>query len=179
MNKMQIMSVSQIVEQLFKSVLTICFVLAAAGKAAEIMSAYANLATTAATVFGTAYLIFEFKRGNSGGKTAAKFGGSSDFAGLAKKILAIAIPVSICSVISAINRIVDTATITRGIEKAFELCIPPHIGAAAVMLVVPAAMIFMGVSLLTVFVPILIAGAVFLAAAPILISKGANGYEQI
>ena len=56
-NKMQIMSVSQIIEQLFKSVLTILFVIMSVGSRAEYMSAYANLATTAATVFGTLYLL--------------------------------------------------------------------------------------------------------------------------
>lgn len=50
---------------------------------------------------------------------------------------------------------------------------------AAVMLVLPAILIFFGVSPYTVFIPVLFAGAAFAAASPILISKGAERYEQV
>lgn len=132
MNKMQIMSASQIIEQAFKSVLTILFVLLSVGMRAEYMSAFANLATTAATVFGTIYLLYAYKRSKNAIFTNEKVNIKSNFVSVAKKILMIAVPISLCSVISAINRIADTATITRGIEEAFENCIPARIGAAAV-----------------------------------------------
>lgn len=48
-----------------------------------------------------------------------------------------------------------------------------------VMLIVPALLIFFGFSLFTVFVPILLVGAVLLAMAPILLSKGVEGYESL
>ena len=132
-NRMQVMSVSQIIEQVFKSGLTIIFVLAAVGSAAEIMSAYANLATTAATVFGTVYLAYAYKYKNDSRFTADKSGTANNFIPIAKKILMIAVPISLCSVISAVNRIIDTATITRGIETAFMSYIPAHTGAAAII----------------------------------------------
>lgn len=132
-NKMHIMSISQIAEQIFKTVFTILFVLMSVGCGAEYMSAYANFATTVATVFSALYLVFAYKYKNdsmiSGEKAAVK----TDFMHTAKKILMIAIPISLCSVISAINRIIDTATVTRGIEEAFKLCIPGHDGLAAVI----------------------------------------------
>ncbi len=116
-NNMQVMSVSQIIEQIFKPILTIVFVLVAVGNAAEIMSAYANFATTIATIFGTLYLIYAYqykkhvRQITPVNKTA--------FFSVAKKILLIAVPASLCSAISAMNRMIDTATITRGIEEAF------------------------------------------------------------
>lgn len=130
-NDMRTMSASQIIEQVFKSVLTVVFVLISVGSAAEIMSAYANFATTVATVFGALYLVIAY------GRTGAAHGARlsrSEFLPVAKKILVIAVPISLCSVISAINRIVDTATITRGIETAFGFCIPAQMGGSAVLM---------------------------------------------
>ena len=132
-NKMQVMSLSQIIEQIFKSVLTVLFVLAAVGQDAKFMSAYANLATTAATVFGTLYLAFAYKCKKEITPVTDISALKTDFMPVAKKILMLAVPISICSVISAVNRIIDTATITRGIETAFKLYIPAHIGAAAII----------------------------------------------
>ena len=132
-NKMQVMSLSQIIEQIFKSVLTVLFVLAAVGQDAKFMSAYANLATTAATVFETLYLAFAYKCKKEITPVTYKSALKTDFMPVAKKILMLAVPISICSVISAVNRIIDTATITRGIETAFKLYIPAHIGAAAII----------------------------------------------
>ena len=53
------------------------------------------------------------------------------------------------------------------------------LAAGGVLLIVPALLIFFGFSLFTVFVPILLVGAVLLAMAPILLSKGAEGYESV
>ena len=132
-NRMQIMSISQIIEQIFKSVLTVLFVTLSVGCGAEYMAAYANLATTAATVFGTLYLVYAYKCKNNTLIISEKGAVKSNFISAAKKILMIAVPISLCSVISAINRIVDTATVTRGIEKAFENYIPAHIGGTAII----------------------------------------------
>lgn len=132
-NKMQVMSISQIIEQVFKSVLTILFVLAAVGNTAEIMSAYANFATTVATIFGTLYLIYAYKYKKDVRQIAPANKTEREFFSVAKKILVIAVPVSLCSGISAMNRMIDTATITRGIEEAFQFCIPAHTDAAAIL----------------------------------------------
>lgn len=131
-NQMKVMSASQVIEQAFKSTLTIVFVLAAVGMAPEIMSAYANSATTVATICGALYLTFAYLRRKKNFPAAQKAGIKKDFFPTAKKILALAVPISLCSVISAINRMVDTATITRGIERAFAGGIPAHGSVAAI-----------------------------------------------
>ena len=45
---------------------------------------------------------------------------------LMMSILMISIPISLGSIITAINRVIDTATISRGIEVAFASLIPAH-----------------------------------------------------
>lgn len=62
---MNIMSISQIIEQIFKSVLTILFVIMSVGNSAEYMLAYANLATTVATGFGTLYFLYAYRYKNN------------------------------------------------------------------------------------------------------------------
>ena len=57
------------------------------------------------------------------------------------------------------------------------LLIKAFLAAAALMLTVPAALVFFGVSLLAVFIPIIFVGLVFLAASPVFIGKGAECYE--
>lgn len=131
-NRMNVMSASQVIEQIFKSVLTVLFVLAAQGLPPEIMSGWANLATTAATVLSTLYLLFMYKADGRREAGAEKAEVRRGFFSAAKEILMIAVPISLCSVISAVNRIIDTATITRGIERAFGAYIPAHGAAGAV-----------------------------------------------
>ena len=46
--------------------------------------------------------------------------------------------------------------------------------AALIMLTIPALLVFFGVSLITIFIPIIFIGTVFLTASPILFSKGAR-----
>ena len=130
-NRLDVMSLSQITEQIFKSVLTVVFVLIAAGKSPEIMSGWANFATTAATLAGTLYLFYMYKADNFRHNFKEKCSISKNFYTV-RTVLALAVPISLCSVISAMNRIVDTATITRGIENAFAAYIPARIGAQAV-----------------------------------------------
>lgn len=129
-NNMKIMSISQITEQVFKSALTILFVLMSVGIDAKYMSAYANIATTAATVFSTLYLIYAYKFKTIRSAEDDGNGNYFDF-NLIKKILMIAVPISLCSFISAINRIIDTTTVMHGIEIAFKSYIPSHMGAGA------------------------------------------------
>lgn len=64
-------------------------------------------------------------------------------------------------------------------KKSERLLTKVFIAAAAIMLIIPALLIFFGVSLLTVFIPIIFSGVVFLSTSPILISKGVQNYEQI
>ena len=62
-------------------------------------------------------------------------------------------------------------------RKSERLLTRIFIAAAVLMLIVPALLIFRGISLFTVFIPIIFIGAVFLAASPILMSKGVKCYE--
>ena len=53
------------------------------------------------------------------------------------------------------------------------------IAVAVLMLIIPALLIFFGISPLMIFVPIVFVGVVFLTASPVLMSKGAECYEQV
>ncbi len=144
MQEMRASSRSQILEQIFKCVLTVTIVLYMSKNTmfpndpdlnAAYMAAGANLATTLATVLSTVYIFgFYFKRKNELGQkiksTVIKEEKRSTLS-MFKSILIISIPISLGSIISAVNRIVDTATITRGIEAAFASGIPAVFGNVA------------------------------------------------
>lgn len=116
-------SVSQTVEQFFNCVLTITFVYALTGQDPAIMAAGGNLSTTLAILISFTYLLVFYKRRKKGimaeceaqtvpqeDKTAGK---------LIKTIFAISIPMTIGSLISVINNMIDTVTISRCIQTAF------------------------------------------------------------
>lgn len=145
MKNMTATATSQILEQIFKCVFTIGIVLIMAGLTfyptddfkAQLLAAGANLATTIATVLSFLYLlVFYMRRKNA--ITACINKSTADtieksFMSVCKSILLVSIPISLGSIISAINRIVDTATITRGIRIAFADMIPAHGSSAAVL----------------------------------------------
>ncbi len=62
-------------------------------------------------------------------------------------------------------------------KKSERLLTKVFIAAAVLMLTVPALLIFFGISFLTVFIPIIFVGAVFLVSSPVLMSKGVKCYE--
>ena len=157
LSDMRATSFSQMLEQVFKCTLTIVFVILTVGvmpKAMqfltritllyapdgvtppEIMAAWANFASSAATVISFVYLlIFYLKRRatineriqNSTAKTE-----TASTKRLMKMILLLSVPISLASIITAVNRVVDLATITRGIELAFANGIPEIEGAKAI-----------------------------------------------
>lgn len=133
MSDMKATSTSQVLEQIFKCFFTVVIVYAMSCVVlfpndldlnSAAMAAGANFATSLATVFSCAYLIIFYMRRKKG--IAAKISSSSaeslniPLKKMFLSILLISIPISFGSIISAINRIVDTATITRGIEIAFQ-----------------------------------------------------------
>lgn len=135
LKNMQATSMSQVLEQFFKSTLTIVIVWLLVGQTPEIMAAGANLATSIATIISFAYLaVFYSKRKReiirgarkSKGETLLKTPGA-----MMKSILMISVPISLGSVISAVNRVIDTATITRGIERAVEAGLATYNGNTA------------------------------------------------
>ncbi len=136
---MRATSNSQVLEQILKCSLTIIFVYIAAGMAAsaEMMATWANFATSVATVLSFLYLMLFYhnrkkslsrKVGQSTGETLKESGGK-----LMKAILLLSIPISLGSIITAINRVIDTATVSRGIQIAFAEVIPAHGNVAAIV----------------------------------------------
>ena len=144
MQNMHSSSRSQILEQVFKCILTVGIVVVMskmvlfpddADMNAAAMAAGANLATTLATVLSTIYIFgFYFKRRKGIMEKVHSSPVVNDKRStfeMFKSILLISIPISLGSIIAAVNRIVDTATITRGIEAAFASMIPVSFGRAA------------------------------------------------
>lgn len=149
MKNMQATSRSQILEQIFKCVFTVGIVVAMAAMLivpetaegeehkAQLLAAGANLATSVATVLSFAYLVLFYMRRKNAifaemkDECAETIEGS--FFAMCKSILMISIPISLGSIISAINRIVDTATITRGIKAGFSAMIPAHGSVASII----------------------------------------------
>lgn len=151
LNDMSATSWSQMLEQVFKCSITITLVLLTVGtmpgamqlltKATflykgplegktppEIMAAWANAATSISTLLSFVYLIFFYIKRRSGIVEEMRRSAVSDVKESSGKImlsiLMLSIPISLASVITAINRVIDTATITRGIEVAFAGGIP-------------------------------------------------------
>ena len=157
LSDMRATSFSQMLEQVFKCTLTIVFVILTVGvmpKAMqfltritllyapdgvtppEIMAAWANFASSAATVISFVYLlIFYLKRRATINERIQNSTAETETASskkLMKMILMLSVPISLASIITAVNRVVDLATITRGIELAFANGIPEIAGAKAI-----------------------------------------------
>lgn len=124
-NDMKPTSYSQIIEQLFNCVLSITFVYALLGKEAYIMAAGGNLSTTLAILLTFVYLIAYYKRKKL--KIDKKqVSPEKDLTSwqLLKKILIISVPVTISSIISVVNPLIDSSTVSRCIQTAFESMYP-------------------------------------------------------
>lgn len=154
MESMEATSTSQVLEQFFKCVLTVIIVYSLAtfpillegilnvaqtdaDKRAVFMASGAQVATTISTVLSFLYLAVFYQRRR---KQILEKIDSSDaptiikpLGEMFKSILMISIPISLGSVISAVNRVIDTATITRGIEVAFSEMIPAYGNTAAII----------------------------------------------
>lgn len=144
MKNMQATSRSQVLEQIFKCTFTIVFVYAASilisnanPDKTPLMASWANFATTAATVLSMLYLIYFYYRRKNGIAENIKNSDGETLSVSRKRlmmsILMISIPISLGSIITAINRVIDTATISRGIEIAFANLIPAHGGVSEIV----------------------------------------------
>ncbi len=139
MYNMNAASRSQVIEQIFKSLLTILivlslyFMLPQVGKIANIfnvtedtvtsvMAAGANLASTIAAAIGFVYLfLFYKKRKKEIWKDIAEAKEDykkQDLKKVIKTILCLSIPMSLASIVSALNRNVDTLTVIKGLKVA-------------------------------------------------------------
>lgn len=118
--KMSATAKSQTVEQVFKTTLTILIVEMVAictSVNTELMAAGANLATTFATFLSFSYIFAlykmnrkeEYKNLSERAKPATKESAKS----IIKKILAVSIPISLSSLISAVNKNIDSVTVVR------------------------------------------------------------------
>lgn len=146
MQNMQATSRSQILEQIFKCVFTIGIVYFMSiytffpndkDLNAAMMAAGANFAATISAVLSTIYIVIFYLKRRKG--IYEKINSSTvetksvPLFKMFKSILLISIPISLGSIIAAVNRIVDTATITRGIEIAFASMIPAHGSVGAII----------------------------------------------
>lgn len=113
---------SQTIEQLFKTILTIVVVEIVAicsGVNTNLMAAGANLATTLATVgsFFYLYLYYKTRREDlSKDIVTSKNFGTKSIWKTVKSILSVSIPMSLSSILTSINRNIDSATVKRGLQ---------------------------------------------------------------
>lgn len=137
MKNMRATSNSQVLEQIFKCVLTIVLVYAAAYLISDhnpnkvpYMAAYANLATSLATTISFLYLIYFYYKRKRGIQASIDASSGEELTESNRRlmisILMISVPISLGSIITAVNRVIDTATVSRGIEIAFQTVIPAH-----------------------------------------------------
>lgn len=119
-NDMKPTSASQILEQFFNCVLSITFVYALIGKEPYIMAAGGNLSSTLAIIITFMYLILYYKRRKIRvSKKQISPERNKTNGQLLKAILAMSIPITISSVISVVNPIIDSSTVSRCIQTAF------------------------------------------------------------
>lgn len=113
---------SQTLEQVFKSLLTIIFVEIIATFSSSnttLMASGANLATTCATFLGFAYLHLYYKERrkevwqdvNSSVNTK-----NERIKTIIRKTMLVAIPISLSSMLSVVNKNIDAFTVVRGLE---------------------------------------------------------------
>ena len=159
LNDMQATSRSQVYEQIFKCGLTVLLVVLCVGSMPlimqilthytmlyggdfistppEIMAAWANAASSVATALSFIYIVFYYLRKRSMLRAQISTSKSETLSGSTKKILltilSLSIPISLASIITAVNRVIDTATIARGIAAAYSACIPAHGNVAAIL----------------------------------------------
>jgi len=135
MQNMKSTGTAQVLEQIVKCTLTILFVALAAGGKPEVLAALATTATTLSTIVSFCYVSMYYQKKKEIVQKSEEKGPS--VGALVKNILIISLPFSLGSVVTAVNRLVDTATITRGIKAAFFDKIPSVFG--GMELVLPGA----------------------------------------
>ena len=123
LGSMKAASISQTLEQFFKCVLTITLIYAFIGNDPVIMAAAGNLATTLAIVISFSYLFIFYQRRRKGIITNAEAScetvGKERTGSLVKIILAMSIPITLGSLVSIINNMIDTVTISHIVQNAY------------------------------------------------------------
>lgn len=120
---MKATATSQVLEQFLKSSLTILIVVIMTGQSPEYMAAGATLATTISTLLSLFYLFNFYRRRRAELRTrtvaAPPCGVNSRTRSVVKMILWVSIPISLGSIITSLNRVLDLVTVVRGLETAF------------------------------------------------------------
>ncbi len=132
MQNMKSTGTAQVLEQIVKCTLTILFVALAAGGKPEVLAALATTATTLSTIASFCYVSVYYRKKREKVEKITKKGPTVKK--LIKNILLIALPFSLGSIVTAVNRLIDTATITRGIKTAFLNGIPSVFGGRTIAL---------------------------------------------
>ena len=113
---------SQTLEQVFKTTLTIAIVALIAtwsGSNTVIMAAGANLATTLSTFLSFAYLYLYYKSRKNEIAQDIKSGTNYEHYSIKtviKRILSVSLPISLSSLMSAINKNIDAMTVVSGLK---------------------------------------------------------------
>lgn len=114
---------SQTMEQLFKTIFTVLVVEVVAicsGINTNLMAAGANLATTLATVgsFFYLFLFYKMRREDLSKEIVASENyGTKSIWKTVKNILSVSIPMSLSSILTSINRNIDSTTVKRGLQS--------------------------------------------------------------
>lgn len=119
--KMSATAHSQTIEQIFKTTLTILIVEVVAictNVNTELMAAGANLATTFATFLSFSYIYTLYKMNRKEEikelkMQKSKVEGKETAKSIIRKILAVSIPISLSSLLSSINKNIDSVTVVR------------------------------------------------------------------
>ena len=120
---------SQLLEQVFKAVLTVLFVMALSHFTAAVMAAGANAATAVSTALSCGYLavvLTLYRRKNRVARPGRLEKGERRR--ICRQILSLSVPISLSAIITTVSRVIDTATISRGIKAAFATGIPGEAG---------------------------------------------------
>ena len=114
---------SQSLEQIFKTALTIILVeivAIASNLSTELMAAGATLATTLATLSGFGYLYFYYKVRKK--EIAAEIKSTVNYKyerrrSIIKKILWVSFPIALTSILSSVNKNIDSFTVVRSLKE--------------------------------------------------------------
>ncbi len=124
-------STSQMLEQLLKTTTTVVIVMCMTNQPPEYMAAGATMGTTLSTVLSLVYLFGFYKA--HGKEIREKYNAAPAIAetqrtlSVAKTILWVSIPISLGSIVTSLNRVLDIATVNRGLYKAFAGRIAPEL----------------------------------------------------
>ena len=115
-NQIDITAKSQTIEQAFKSILTIVFVEIIAffsDSNTKLMAAIANFATAVATIISLIYIFNMNQKKRKKIVLQNRYFKKEKISVIVKKIFAVSIPMSISSLLSSINKNIDSVTVVR------------------------------------------------------------------